>query len=92
MTKTQKKTAKIDKNINLAQSKTNRNYWFPLTYLVEEEEQFMGDIARPIRKAGSESEREMQIFLKQNGTAKTKHWTEIWKRNSNEDRGVDSRL
>ena len=85
MEKTRKKTAKINRNISLAQSETNQNYWSPLTCLVEDQEKLMEEIARPITKANSESEREMQICLKQNGSTKKKHWTEIWKRNSDED-------
>ena len=45
----------------------------------------MEEIAGPIIKASSKSEREMQIFLKENGLTKKKHWPEIWRRNSNED-------
>ena len=45
----------------------------------------MDDITRPITKVISESEREMQIFFELNRTAEKKHWSKIWKRNSNED-------
>ena len=85
MTKTRKKTAKIDRNINLAQSKTNQNYWSALTFLVKEQEKLMEKIARPITKVSSESEREMRIFLEKNGLTKKKHWTKIWRRNSDDD-------
>ena len=86
MEKTRKKTAKINRNINLAQSETNLNYWSPLTCLVEEQETLMEEIARPIAEANSKSEREVQIFLKRNGTvARSKHWTEIWNKNSEND-------
>ena len=67
MKKTRTKTAKLNSNINLAQSETNRNYWSPLTCLVEEQEKMMEEIARPIATANSESEREMKILFKQNG-------------------------
>ena len=73
MEKTRKKTAKINRNINLAQSETTENYWSPLTCLVEEQEKLMEETARPIKKTSSKSEREMQIFLKQNGMTKKKH-------------------
>ena len=78
MEKTRKKTARIDRNINLAQSETNHNYWSPLTCLVEEQTKIKEERARPIATARSESEREMQIFLKRNGqVAKKKHRTEV---------------
>ena len=80
MTKTRTKTVEINRNINLAQSETNLNYWSPLTCLVEEQEKMMEKIAN------SKSEKEMQIFLKQNGpVAEKKHWTEIWNKNSEND-------
>jgi hypothetical protein len=84
--KTRKKTAKINSNINLALSETNQNYWSPLTCLVEEQEKMKEERARPIATARSESEREMQIFLKRNGqVAKKKHWTEVWNKNSDDE-------
>ena len=73
MEKTQTKKAKISRGIKLAQSKTNRNYWSLLTCLVEEQEKLMEETARPIKKTSSKSEREIQIFLKQNGMTKKKH-------------------
>ena len=48
MTKTQKKTAKINININLAQSETIQNYWSLLTCLVEARKEIMEEISKPI--------------------------------------------
>jgi len=84
--KTRKKTAKINSNINLALSETNQNYWSPLTCLVEEQEKMKEERARPIATARSESEREMQIFLKRNGQAtKKKHRTDVSNKNSDDE-------
>ena len=77
--KTRRKTAEINGNINLAQSKTNRNYWSSLTCLVEAQEEIMEEIVEPITEAKSESEREKRVFLKMN---KKKHWSEIWNKSS----------
>ena len=86
MKKTRTKKAKLNSNINLAQSETNRNYWSPLTCLVEEQEKMMEEIARPIATANSENKREMQILLKRNGqVTEKKHWTEIWNKNSDDE-------
>jgi len=46
----------------------------------------MEESARPIAETNSESEKEMQIFLKRNGpVTKTKNWTEIWNKNGEND-------
>ena len=66
----QKKTTKIDRDINLAQSETNPNYWSPLTCLVKAQGEMTEETVKPITASRSESEREKRVFLKMD---RTKH-------------------
>ena len=68
------KTAGINRSINLAQSKINRNYWSPLSCLVKAKEEMMEEIAKSITATMSKSEREKRVLLKMN---KKKRWLQI---------------
>ena len=60
------RTAKLSRNTHkVAKSNTNQNYWSPLTYLVEEQEQ---PKAKKEKEPKSESKKELKLPPKKSST------------------------